>query len=471
MDFGLIGLAVMGQNLALNVESRGFSVAVYNRTASKTDTFMKERAGGRKIEAAYSVEELAGMLSRPRKVMIMVKAGPPVDAMIGRLVPFLEPGDIIIDGGNSHFLDTRMRSLELEEKAILFLGTGISGGEEGALHGPSIMPGGSRKAYEQVEDIFLKIAAKVDGIPCCAYLGPKDAGHFVKMVHNGIEYADMQLIAEAYDFMRRGMGLTMGEIREEFEKWKDGDLSSYLIDITADILGAVDPETGGPMLDVILDRAGQKGTGKWTSRAALNMGAPISVIDSAVFARNISAMKEERVRASKILTGPVKKYEGDRDEMLRAVHDALLCSKISSYAQGMAMLGQASREYKFGLKLGEIAQIWKGGCIIHAKLLEPIKQAFSKNPDLPGLFLDDYFRKILDEKQVSWRIRVAETVLTGVPCPCTAAALEYYDSYRSAKLPANMLQAQRDYFGAHTYQRVDREGNFHSDWGEPAGVK
>jgi len=464
MDTGLIGLAVMGQNLVLNIESRGYSVSVYNRTVSKTEEFIKERSVNKNINPAYTIEEFTGSLKRPRKIMIMVKAGKPVDDTIEALLPYLEKGDIIIDGGNSHFSDTERRYRNLDGKGILFLGTGVSGGEEGALKGPSIMPGGSMKAYEEVKDILLSIAAQSDGIPCCAYTGSGGAGHFVKMVHNGIEYGDMQLIAEACDFMKQGLSMSPGEMREVFLRWKEGELSSYLIDITADILGVIDPETGNPLIDVILDKAKQKGTGKWTSQAALDLGTPLSIIDTAVFARNISAFKDERVRASKLLKGPEKKFKGNKEKIIEAVEDGLICSKISSYAQGMAMLSQASKEYKYDLKLHEIAQIWKGGCIIRADILEPIKQAFFKNPSLSNLYLDEYFKKILNEKQDNWRRRVCESIMAGIPCPATTAALEYYDSYRSERLPASILQAQRDYFGAHTYERTDRKGTFHSDW-------
>ena len=463
-DIGLIGLAVMGQNLVLNIESRGYSVAVYNRTAEKTEKFIGERAIDKNIEPAYSVEELVSKLKKPRKVMIMVKAGSPVDSTVESLLPYLEEGDIIIDGGNSHYSDTKRRSGYLTGKGILFLGTGVSGGEEGALKGPSIMPGGSIEAYEEVKDILLAISAKVDDVPCCTYIGKESAGHFVKMVHNGIEYGDMQLIAEAYDFMRHGLNMTIRDVRHMFFKWKEGKLNSYLMDITSDILNIMDPDTGKPMVDIILDKAKQKGTGKWTTEAALDLGTPLSVIDTAVFARNISAFKEERVHASKILKGPVRTFEGDRDKMLEAVHDALLCSKISSYAQGMAMLLSASKEYNYNLKLHEIAQIWKGGCIIRAAILDPIKEAFLKNPALTNLYLDDYFKEILNEKENNWRLRVSESILSGIPCPATAAALEYYDCYRRERLSANIIQAQRDYFGAHTYERVDRGGTFHSDW-------
>ncbi len=484
-DIGLIGLAVMGQNLVLNMEDHGFSIAVFNRTASKTEEFIREKAEGRRIAPAYDMAEFTSMLSKPRKVMLMVKAGKPVDATIESLLPHLEKGDIIIDGGNSHYSDTKRRSAELAEKGILFLGTGVSGGEEGARYGPCIMPGGDRSAYEMIEDIFLKIAAKVDDIPCCTYIGPEDSGHYVKMVHNGIEYGDMQLIAEAYDYMKRGLEMSHSEIRDVFKVWKEGPLNSYLMDITTDILGAIDQETGKAMLNVILDSAKQKGTGKWTSQAALDLDAPIPVIDAALFGRNISGLKEERVIASKLLKGPAECAETRENEIphpveenqasdllsqisasVQSVHDALLCSRITSYAQGMAMLQKASEEFHYDLKLDEIAQIWKGGCIIRAEILEPIRFAFNKTPKLTNLYLDNYFTNILNEKQENWRKRVAASVLQGIPCPATAAALEYYDSYRTARLPANLIQAQRDYFGAHTYQRVDREGSFHSEWSD-----
>ncbi len=464
MDIGLIGLAVMGQNLVLNMERNGYSVGVYNRTASKTEEFMKHRAEGKKIKPSWSIQELVNMLKRPRKVMIMVKAGKPVDDNMEELLKYLEPGDIIIDGGNSHFTDTKRRYKELTGKGILFLGTGVSGGEEGALKGPCIMPGGQEKAYEEVKDIFFKIAAQVDNIPCCNYIGSEDSGHFVKMVHNGIEYADMELIAEAYDFLKKGLRMSVEEIREIFLKWKDSDLNSYLIDITVDVLAAIDQETGKPMVDVILDKAEQKGTGKWTSQAALDLGMPVSVIDTAVFVRNMSSFKKERVEASKILKGPAREFKGDRSHIIEAVYDSLLCSKITSYAQGMALLHSASKSYNYNLKLNEIAQIWKGGCIIRAGLLEPIRQAYLKNPDLSNLYRDDNFNKILNDKQDNWRFIVSEGILMGIPCPATASSLQYYDCYRAERLPANLLQAQRDYFGAHTFERIDREGTFHREW-------
>jgi len=464
MDFGLIGLAVMGQNLVLNIESRGYSVAVYNRTGTKTNKFIEKRVKGKAIKPAYYIEDLVSMLSKPRKVMIMVKAGNPVDSTIESLLPHLEKGDIIIDGGNSHFLDTKRRYNSLTEKGILFLGTGVSGGEEGALKGPSIMPGGSLEAYERVKDILLKISAIAEKKPCCTYIGAESAGHFVKMVHNGIEYGDMQLICEAYDFMRHGLKLSIEEIKEKFVEWKEGDLSSYLMDITADILAVTDNDSGKPLIDLILDKAKQKGTGKWTSQAALDLGVPLSVIDTAVFSRNISSFKEERVEASKALKGPDKNFSLDRDLLIKGVFDSLLCSKISSYAQGMSLLLAASKEYNYNLNLSEIAQIWKGGCIIRARILEPIKQAFLRKPDLSNLYLNDYFKHILNEKEGNWRKRVSESILAGIPCPATAAGLQYYDSYRAERLPANLLQAQRDYFGAHTYERIDKEGAFHTEW-------
>ncbi|MEQ8192120.1 MAG: decarboxylating NADP(+)-dependent phosphogluconate dehydrogenase, partial [Candidatus Eremiobacterota bacterium] len=422
------------------------------------------RAPGKKIKPAFSVKELVNMLDKPRKVMIMVKAGKPVDDNIEELLKYLDKGDIIIDGGNSHFTDTNRRIEDIEKRGILYLGTGVSGGEEGALKGPCIMPGGNEKAWEEVKNIFLDISARVDGIPCCAFTGSGSSGHFVKMVHNGIEYGDMQLIAEAYDFLRHGLMLGLEEIREIFLKWKESELNSYLIDITADILGVTDEETGKPLVDIILDKAGQKGTGKWTSRAALDLGIPVSVIDTAVMGRNISSFKSERIKASQFLKGPSEPFKGDRHKMIEAVYDSLLCSKITSYAQGMTMLSAASKEYNYNLKLHEIAQIWKGGCIIRSTLLEPIKQAFLKNPSLENLYIDEYFNRILNEKHHNWRWRVAETVMCGIPCPGTASSLEYYDSYRSERLPANLLQAQRDYFGAHTFERTDKEGTFHHQW-------
>ncbi|MDN5276189.1 MAG: 6-phosphogluconate dehydrogenase [Clostridiales bacterium] len=465
-DIGLIGLAVMGQNLVLNMESKGYCVAVYNRTAERTREFIDGPAKGKeRIIPAYTLEEFVASLSRPRKVMIMVKAGKPVDDVINSLVPLLDEGDIVIDGGNSYFKDTIRRTEQLVQKGILYMGVGVSGGEEGALKGPSIMPGGSYEAWKQVGKILRDIAAKVgDGIPCCDYVGPDGAGHYVKMVHNGIEYGDMQLISEAYFLMKELLGLSAPEMQPIFQKWNEGELNSYLIEITADILGRIDEETGLPMVDVILDRAGQKGTGKWTSQDALDLGVAIPTITEAVFARCISAIKEERVAASKVLKGPQAKFDGDREQLIEDIGRALYASKICSYAQGFALLKQASETYNWNLKLGDIALLWRGGCIIRAQFLERIKEAYTRNPSLANLLLDPYFKEVVEKAQDSWRRVVSLAVQYGIPVPCFSSALFYYDSYRRDKLPANLIQAQRDYFGAHTYERVDREGTFHTDW-------
>jgi len=463
-DFGLIGMGTMGQNLALNIEHHGFSVAVYNRTAARTREFMERRAAGKNIVAGYTIEEFVGLLKTPRKIMMMVKAGPPVDAVIEQLKPHLEPGDIIIDGGNSFFGDTERREKDLAALGIHFIGTGISGGEYGALHGPSIMPGGPREAYELVEPIFKAIAAKVNGDPCVTYIGPRGAGHYVKMVHNGIEYGDMQLIAESYDLLSRGAGLSAAELHQIFADWNRGELSSYLIKITADIFAKVDEETGKPLVDVILDEAKQKGTGKWTSQNALDLGVPTPTTNVAVIARIISAYKEERVRASKVLSGPSPKYEGDRERLIRALRAALYAAKICSYAQGFALLRAASTEYKYNLPLAEIARIWRGGCIIRAQFLDKIRAAFERDPDLPNLLLDPEFAEAVQSRQDEWRFVVQTAVGLGIPCPAFAVSLAYYDAYRSERLPANLIQAQRDYFGAHTYRRIDKEGSFHTEW-------
>jgi len=465
-DIGLIGLAVMGQNLVLNMESKGYCVAVYNRTAERTREFINGPAEGKeRIIPAYTLEDFVASLMRPRKVMIMVKAGKPVDAVIDSLVPLLDEGDIVIDGGNSYFKDTIRRAEQLAQKGILFMGVGVSGGEEGALKGPSIMPGGSYEAWKQVGKILKDIAAKVgEGIPCCDYVGPDGAGHYVKMVHNGIEYGDMQLISEAYFLMKELLGLSAPEMQPVFQKWNEGELNSYLIEITADILGRVDGETGLPMVDVILDRAGQKGTGKWTSQDALDLGVAVPTIAEAVFARCISAIKEERVAASKVLKGPQAKFDGDREQLIEDIGRALYASKICSYAQGFALLKQASESYNWNLKLGDIALLWRGGCIIRAQFLERIKEAYTRNPSLANLLLDPYFKEVVEEAQDSWRRVISLAVQYGIPIPCFSSALFYYDSYRRDKLPANLIQAQRDYFGAHTYERVDREGIFHTDW-------
>lgn len=464
-DIGLVGLAVMGENLVLNIESRGFEVAVFNRTVAKVDRFMAGRAEGKRIVGTHSIEELCSVLRKPRIVLLMVKAGPPVDELIEQFLRYLEEGDIILDGGNSYFEDTARRAMYVEEKGLLYMGVGVSGGEEGALKGPSIMPGGSEKAWERVKPILQSAAAKVDdGSPCCEYLGPDGAGHYVKMVHNGIEYGDSQLICEAYYMLKVALSLSYDEMSSVFARWNSGDLDSYLIEITADILRKTDPDTGKPMVEIILDRAGQKGTGKWASQNALDLGIAASTVVEAVFARSISSMKEQRVAASKILAGPEKKFDGDRKKFIDAVRDALYVSKVCSYAQGFAVLEAASREYHWDLDLGEIAMIWRNGCIIRAKFLDRIKEAFERDPGLKNLLLDPFFREIAVRNQESWRWVVKTAVDLGVPVPLFSSSLSYYDSYRSESLPANLLQAMRDYFGAHTYERVDREGVFHTEW-------
>ena len=463
-DFGLIGLAVMGENLILNVESKGFSVACYNRTTEKVDKFMEGRAKGKNIIGTHSVEELIASLKRPRRIMILVKAGQATDAVIDQLVPHLDKGDLVIDGGNSFFKDTIRRNQALAEKGLLYIGTGVSGGEEGALRGPSIMPGGQPEAWELVKPIFTRIAAQVEGEPCCTHIGPDGAGHYVKMVHNGIEYGDMQLICEAYYIMKNALGMTEDEMHEVFKEWNAGDLDSYLIEIATDILGTKDEETGKPMLEVILDKAGQKGTGKWTSQSALDLGVPAPTIAEAVFARCISAIKDERVKASEQLSGPEPTFEGDPDEMVEAIRQALYASKVCSYAQGFALMAEAQNEFGWDLNFGEIAMIWRGGCIIRAHFLHRIKEAFDRNPDLTNLLLDDYFKEIVQNAQDAWRRVVSEAARMGIPAPAFSSALAYYDSYRRARLPANMIQALRDYFGAHTYERVDKDGSFHTNW-------
>ncbi|MGI8890643.1 MAG: NADP-dependent phosphogluconate dehydrogenase [Chthoniobacterales bacterium] len=469
-DIGLIGLAVMGENLVLNMESKGFTVAVFNRTTAVTEKFAAGRAKGKNIQPTTTMEEFVGALQRPRKAMIMVKAGAPVDSVIGQLVPLLEKGDVIIDGGNSLFTDTQRRCKELEEKGIHFVGCGVSGGEEGALKGPSMMPGGSRESWDMIAPIFTKIAAQVEGEPCCRYMGPNGAGHYVKMVHNGIEYGDMQLICEAYAILSKVLGLSTAELADIFSEWNRGDLDSYLIDITAQIFRKTDPETGQPMVDVILDKAGQKGTGLWTLQSALRQSVVISTINAAVEARVISSRKEERVKASEILPQPeVEKFSGDRDALITAVRDALYSSKIVSYAQGMELLGAASKEYEWNLNFGDIATIWRGGCIIRAKFLNRIVEAYDRDPALHNLLLDSYFTDIIRKTQHNWRIAVATAIEQGVAVPAFSASLAYFDSYRQARLPANLLQAQRDFFGAHTYERVDKPGVFHTEWMEAGG--
>lgn len=462
-DIGLTGLAVMGQNLVLNMERNGYTVAVHNRTTKTMQDFIAAHPG-KKLVGAATMEEFVAALKKPRKIMIMVKAGPPVDAVISQLVPLLEPGDLIIDGGNSYFLDTERRSKDLEAKGLRFIGTGVSGGEEGALWGPSIMPGGQPEAYDLVKDIFIAISAKVDGEPCVTYIGPRGAGHYVKTVHNGIEYGDMQLIAEAYDILHRGLGLSDKELHDVFAEWNKGDLQSYLIEITADIFTKIDPDTGKPLVDLILDEAQQKGTGKWTSQTAFDFGVPIPTINAAVESRIISAFKQERVEASRVLSGPGAKFSGDRATLIRSVRDALYMAKICSYAQGMALLRAASKEYNYQLQYGAIAAIWRGGCIIRAQFLNRITDAFRRNPDLPNLLLDEGFRGDVQNRQSALRHVIQTGVQLGIPTLALGSALAYYDAYRTDRLPANLTQAQRDYFGAHTYQRIDKPGTFHTEW-------
>ena len=465
--FGVIGLAVMGENLALNVESRGFPIAVYNRTSAKTETFMAERAKNKDVKAAYSLEEFVQTLERPRKILVMVKAGKPVDAVIEQLKPLLDKGDMIIDGGNSLYEDTERRTRDLEATGLGFVGMGVSGGEEGALNGPSLMPGGTEAAYKELEPILTKIAAQVPDGPCVTYVGPGGAGHYVKMVHNGIEYGDMQLIAEAYDVMKNGLGLDHEQLHEVFAEWNTTDeLNSFLIEITADIFKYIDPETNLPLVDLILDAAGQKGTGRWTIVSSLELGVPIPTMYAAVNARVMSAYKDERVAASKQLTGPTGKYDGDKQAFINKVRDALYCSKMCSYAQGMALLSRASAEFNFNLNLSECARIWKGGCIIRAGFLGKIQSAFIDNPNLPNLLLAPEFKQSILDRQEAWREVLAVSNNLGIPVPAFSASLDYFDSYRRARLPQNLTQAQRDYFGAHTYERTDKpRGEFlHTEW-------
>jgi 6-phosphogluconate dehydrogenase len=467
MDYaiGVVGLGVMGGNLALNMEGRGFPIAGYDLDATKVSTFLQGPAKGKRVTGVKSPARLAEALERPRRILVMVPAGPPVDAVIAQLQPHLESGDILIDGGNSHFLDTERRSQALEAAGLQFVGTGVSGGEEGALHGPSLMPGGPRAAWEALAPILRAIAAKAeDGEPCVEHMGPRGAGHYVKMVHNGIEYGDMQLIAETYDLLHRGAGLSAGELAGIFSDWNRGELRSYLVEITARILARVDPETGGPLVDVVLDEAQQKGTGKWASQNALDVGAPIPTINAAVEARILSALKKERVAASRVLSGPSPSHGGDRARLVVAARQALHASKIISYAQGLGLLRIASREYGYDLKPGDIAKIWRAGCIIRASLLGDIRQAYRRDPDLVNLLLDEAFREAVEERQEAWRTVVQTAVGLGIPVPAISASLAYFDAYRSERLPANLTQAQRDFFGAHTYRRVDRDGVFHTEW-------
>ncbi|MBU4272589.1 MAG: NADP-dependent phosphogluconate dehydrogenase [Planctomycetes bacterium] len=466
-DIGLIGLAVMGENLALNIESRGFSIAVYNRTVSKVDDLLAGRAKGKNFVGCHSLEELVASLAAPRKVMLMVKAGPAVDEFIEKLIPLLEPGDVIIDGGNTHFSETERRTKYVESKGLLYVGTGVSGGEEGALKGPSMMPGGSEKAWPLVKPIFQAIAAKVGpggDVPCCEWVGPRGAGHYVKMVHNGIEYGDMQLICEAYWMLKNAAGLTNDELYDVFQQWYEGELNSYLIEITRDIFSVRDDLSDGYLVDMILDTAGAKGTGKWMSQLALDLGVPSTLVTEAVYARCLSAMKDARVRASKVLKGPTAKFRGDRVKFIEQVRQSLYASKICSYAQGYVQIQAAAKEHDWPLKFGEIAMLWRGGCIIRAVFLERIKEAFDAKKPPENLLLAPYFKKAVRKAQTAWRNVVTTAVRLGIPVPALSSALAYYDGYRSERLPANLLQAQRDYFGAHTYNRVDREGVFHSDW-------
>lgn len=465
-DIGVVGLAVMGENLVLNMESKGFTVACYNRTASKVDHFVNGRAKGKNIIGCRSVEQLCAALRKPRKIMLMVKAGAAVDTFIDQILPSLADGDIIIDGGNSHFLDTTRRTEYVESKGKLYIGTGVSGGEEGALLGPSIMPGGSLAAWSFVREIFQKIAAHTaDGEPCCDWVGEYGAGHFVKMVHNGIEYGDMQIICETYQMMKEGLGLSNAEMHGVFAEWNRGELNSYLIEITREILG-YRSEDGYEVVDLILDAAGQKGTGKWTAMAALDAGQPLTLIGEAVFARCLSALKEERVEAARVLRGPNAKYQGDKEQGVKDLQQALYAAKIVSYAQGYQLMRAAAREYHWSLNYGGIALMWRGGCIIRSAFLTKIKQAFDRNPKLVNLLLDPFFKEAIEKAQSGWRRVVIRAAELGIPMPATTSALAFYDGYRHERLPANLLQAQRDYFGAHTYERVDKPRGefFHTNW-------
>jgi len=465
-DIAVIGLAVMGQNLILNMNDHGYTVAAYNRTVSRVDEFMAGPARGSRVIGAHSLEAMIARLKRPRRVMLMVKAGKPVDDFIALLLPHLAPGDVIIDGGNSQFTDTSRRTKWMEDKGLLYIGTGISGGEEGARQGPSIMPGGNPKAWPLVKDLFQAIAAKTpDGSPCCEWVGEDGAGHYVKMIHNGIEYGDMQIIAEAYHVMREGLALAHAEMHRIFGRWNAGDLQSYLIEITRDIMACLDTD-GEPLVEKILDSAGQKGTGKWTGINSLDLGIPVTLISEAVYARCLSALKDERLAASSALSGPRTKYKGNTKAFVTDLRNALLASKLVSYAQGFMLMREAAREYRWNLDFGKIALLWRAGCIIRSSFLERIKDAFARNPGLPNLLLDDYFNRIIQKCQGSWRRVVIEAVRLGLPLPAISAALSFYDGYRSARLPANLIQAQRDYFGAHTYERVDRPRGefFHTQW-------
>lgn len=472
-DIGVIGLAVMGENLILNFESRNLCVACFNRSTDKVDAFLNARAKGRNIVGCHSLAEFVGALARPRKMLMMIRAGKAVDECIDQLLPLLEPGDTVMDGGNSHFDDTTRREAALRAKGILYVGTGVSGGEEGALHGPAIMPGGNAQAWAGIQPMFEAAAARAhDGKPCCVWIGNAGSGHFVKMVHNGIEYGDMQLICEAYDLMSRGLGMKPAEMKSVFQEWNKGVLDSYLIEITSDILGVIDEKTGQPLVDLILDVAGQKGTGKWTSVSALDLGIPTPQITEAVFARGLSALKDERVTASKSLSGPTTTFSGDKQAFLRDLHDAVYAAKICSYAQGFHLMQAASNDYGWSLKLGEIAAIWRGGCIIRARFLDRIMEAYGRNASLAHLLLDPYFKDTMNKQQTAWRRTLQTAISLGIPMPAMMSAITYFDSYRAARLPANLLQAQRDYFGAHTYERVDRPRGefFHTNWTGTGGA-
>jgi 6-phosphogluconate dehydrogenase len=465
-DIGLIGLAVMGQNVVLNMNDRGYTVAVFNRTVSKVDDFLANEARGTNVIGTHSIEEFCATLKKPRRVMLLVKAGKPVDEFIELLLPHLEPGDIVIDGGNSHFPDTIRRTKYLESKGLLYIGTGVSGGEEGARRGPSIMPGGSAAAWPHVKEIFQAIAAKTaEGEPCCDWVGEDGAGHYVKMVHNGIEYGDMQLIGEAYHLMKEGLGLSNQQMHEVFARWNEGELDSYLIEITRDILAAKDEE-GRYVVDQILDAAGQKGTGKWTAVSALDLGVPMTLVTEAVFSRTLSSLKNERVAASRILRGPAARLDVDTAAFVEDIGRAIYASKIISYAQGYMLMREAATEYKWRINYGGVALMWRGGCIIRSRFLGKIRDAFAKNPELHNLLLDDFFRSVIDQSQASWRRVVARAAEAGIPIPAMSAALAFFDGYRHGWLPANLLQAQRDYFGAHTYERVDQPRGqfFHTNW-------
>ena len=464
-SFGLIGLAVMGENLALNIERNGFPIAVYNRSRDKTDTFMATRAQGKQVQPTYSLEEFVAALEPPRKILIMVKAGGPVDAVIEQLKPLLAPGDILIDGGNSLYEDTERRTQDLEALGLTYIGMGVSGGEEGALNGPSLMPGGTRSAYEKIEPIVTKIAAQVDNGPCVTYIGPGGSGHYVKMVHNGIEYGDMQLIAEAYDLLKTVGGLNQAQLQATFATWNQTDeLNSFLIEITAEIFKVSDPDTQEPLVELIQDAAGQKGTGRWTVMSALELGVSIPTIIAAVNARIMSSIKAERTAAAQELSGPGPIAPVDQATFIDQVRDALYCSKICSYAQGMALLAKASAEFGYGLNLAEMARIWKGGCIIRAGFLSKIERAFTDNPQLPNLLLAPEFKQTILDRQAAWRSVVATAAQTGIAVPAFSASLDYFDSYRRDRLPQNLTQAQRNFFGAHTYERIDKPGTFHTEW-------